>query len=161
MKLKILCATTIALGLFGCQSADNVKVLDAHYISPAHATDSDVVEVAKSSTLDKKASEKYRATTALPPTSVYYTVNKGYLRDEVEKLRARIGLSKVVWHSSIPSCLDWPIHVNYRLDVKSTGDALEDFFSGYPLTPKWFQGDGVLEILPAKPLYQYGECADV
>lgn len=161
MKLKLLCATTVALGLSGCQSTGSVKVLDAHYISPAHAASSVVAEKAKVATLDKAAAEQYRSVSGTLALPVYYTVQKGYLRDELERLRGRMGLTKVVWHSSIPSCLDWPIHVNYQLDVKSTAEALEEFFDGYPLQPKWFQGDGVLEVLPAKPLYQYGECADV
>lgn len=160
MKLKVLCASTVLLGLFGCQSTGQVKVLDAHYISPAHAAEGTVVETAKKATLDKKAATHYQefSGTSLP---VYYTVEPGYLKDQLEQLRVRLGLTQVVWHSSIPDCLDWPIGVRYQLDVRDTGTALQSFFKGYPLVPKWFQGNGVVQVLPEKPLYQYGDCEDV
>lgn len=158
MKHKALYGAALsALALSACQGGGQVKVIDAHYISPAHPVSQSVETLAVDSTVDKATAEKYKPESVLD-LPVYYTIQEGYLKDEVERLRVRLGLKKVVWHNSIPTCLDWPIHASYRLDVSRVEKALGDFFDGYPLVPAWYQRDGVLQILPLKPFYQNGEC---
>lgn len=158
MRNKALYVAVLsALALTACQGKGQVKVLDAHYVSPAHPVGEDVVTLAKDSTVDKLTAEKYKPENVVN-LPVYFTIQEGYLKDEIERLRTRLGLKKVVWHNSIPTCLDWPIHASYRIDVSKTDEALGNFFDGYPLVPAWYKKDGVLQILPLKPFYQNGGC---
>ncbi|MGL4755804.1 MAG: OmpA family protein [Aeromonadaceae bacterium] len=86
-------------------------------------------------------------------------LNKGFLRDELEKNKATLGITSIVWNG-VPDCLDWPIHAGFSVSLDDKPKAISDIFKGYPLIPKLYMRDGTLEVIPSKPLYQYGECSD-
>lgn len=100
MKLKILCATTIALGLFGCQSTGSVRVLDAHYISPAHAVAEPVKGLAKNSTIKKNTSDNRGANKAISSSTNFGVKKTNTATRQQKNTGSSSGYSKLAFNSS-------------------------------------------------------------
>lgn len=107
-----------------------------------------------------KATLKNKKIYSKPPMITSVVIGKGFLRDELDKAKYKLGVTTIIWSDSIPECLDWPIHSSFSINLSDKTKAIAEVFKGYPLIPKYYRADGTLEIIPAKPLYQYGECSD-
>ena len=83
-------------------------------------------------------------------------VKKGWLRDNVDSIALLYDVT-VVWHPSIPKCVDWQIKAPYTMDSPEMTDVFAYLFDKYPLVPRLSTRDRVLHITPTK---SFEDCED-
>lgn len=74
-----------------------------------------------------------------------FTVSRGSFKLQLAHFADRLGIETIRW-SGVPSCTDWQLDSSYKINLRDTENAIDEFLDGMPLSFQYFERDNSLNI---------------